>query len=157
MQINTLRKELTRLLSERPLSRMPSVRRSRSEEWLYASDFPGLCTAEEQEKIADRLREYGWETAVTEGWALLRKPAEEPPEGWYSDGFGPEAACCLSLLDRHAERGNSAEAAQRMLIKAGEEGGKAYETACAALHREWAERLRKREPLPAVSRRYFTK
>ena len=82
--------------------------------------------------------------------------AGEPPEDWYEGNFGPEAACCLSLLERHAGTACGApEAVQRTLIKAGEEGGKAYETACAELHREWAERLRRGEPLPAVSRRYF--
>ena len=49
-----------------------------------------------------------------------------------------------------------AAAAQRALIKAGEEGGKAYENACQKLHREWAERLRRKEPLPALSLRYFS-
>ena len=77
-------------------------------------------------------------------------------EGWYEGPFGPEADCCLSLLVRHpASAGEPSDKAQRMLIKAGEEGEKAYEGACAALHREWAERLRKGDSMPDISQRYF--
>ena len=60
------------------------------------------------------------------------------------------------LLRSHdAPAGHDGEAAQRLLIKAGEEGEKAYEEACAALHGEWAERLRKGRSLPDLDRRYF--
>ena len=67
-----------------------------------------------------------------------------------------ESALRMSLLKRHAQDAVSdPEAVQRLLIKAGEEGEGFYEAACARLHREWAARLRRKEPLPAVSRRYF--
>ncbi len=156
MQINALRKELAALLNSRPTGRTPALRRSRKDEWLYATDAAALFLPEEREKLLAELSRASWESMEEDGWILLRKIAAEPPEGWYEDDFGPEAACCASLLVRHpGGPEDGADAVQRILIKAGEEGGKAYETACRALHADWAERLRRGEPLPAVSRRYF--
>ena len=156
MRINALRKELAALLDNSGAQRKPALRRSLQEDWLYATDYPALCSGSMPETVMEKLETAGWETAPDGDWMQLRKPAGEPPEDWYEGNFGPEAACCLSLLERHAGTACGApEAVQRTLIKAGEEGGKAYETACAELHREWAERLRRGEPLPAVSRRYF--
>ena len=156
MRINALRKELAALLDDSGARRKPALRRSLREDWLYATDYPVLCSGGMPDTLRDRLEAAGWEMVLDGEWLQLRKPAAEPPENWYEGSFGPEAACCLSLLERHAGTACGApEAVQRALIKAGEEGGKAYETACAELHREWAERLRHGEPLPAVSRRYF--
>ena len=154
MQINALRKELISLISL-PVDRPPAIRRSARENWLYATDLPGICSEAELETVLEKLADAGWEHVQETGWLLLRKTAAEPPEGWYSGAFGPEAACCLSLIERHQNRKSNAEPAQRMLIKAGEKGYKAYETACAILHRDWASRLRTKDPLPAVNRRYF--
>ena len=158
MQINALRKELSALFSRTQPDRTPAVRRSSRDEWLYATDILMLISAAEQERLPAELSRAGWEYTQENSWILLRKDAPEPPEGWYTGGFGPEAACCASLLDRHPDgRVSDAGAAQRSLIKAGEEGGKAYEAACRTLHREWAERLRRKEPLPSLSRGYFEK
>ena len=155
MQMNSLRTELNILLAELKTKRPPALRRSRQEEWLYNTDLPGLCKEEELKRGLRILEEAGWETSTDREWLHVRKAAEEPPDGWYNGDFGPEAACCLSLLDRHKTNGENGEAVQRMLIKAGEEGGKAYESACALLHSLWAEKLRKKDRLPAVSRKYF--
>ena len=152
---NALRTELNTLLAAPEDGRSPALRRSRSAEWLYASDLPTLYGGSMPEALKEGLAKAGWETAARDGWLELRKAAPEPPEGWYSGPFGPEAACCLSLLDRHRTFGGGAETVQRALIKAGEASGDAYEEACAELHRDWAERLRRGEALPAVSRRYF--
>lgn len=158
MRINALRKELASLFSLTQPKRTPSLRRSGRSEWLYATDILMLISAAEREQVLAGLTDAGWEYTQENGWILLRKNAPEPPDGWYTGSFGPEAACCASLLDRHAE-GRTADAGetQRALIKAGEEGGAAYEAACRALHREWADRLRRKDPLPFVSRRYFEK
>ncbi len=156
MRINALRKELASLLDDSGAQRKPALRRSLREDWLYATDYPALCSGGIPEALRERLEAAGWETALDGDWLQLRKPAGEPPEDWHEGSFGPEAACCLSLLQRHGETaGGAPEAVQRVVIKAGEEGGKAYETACWEIDREWAERLRRGEPLPAVSQRYF--
>ena len=153
---NALRKELMTIITDRNPERLPALRRSRKNEWLYATDIPELLTEEGKDRLAEALKESGWEYTEDGGWLLLRKPAEEPPEGWYRGAFGTEAACCRSLLKRHPGKpGKPAEAAQRALIKAGEEGETAYEEACRILHRKWAESLRKRDSLPALSVKYF--
>ena len=153
---NALRKELTELLTGAAESRKPAVRRSRKAEWLYATDLPSLYAGIIPDTLKAALTGAGWVYAQEGDWLELRKTADEPPEDWYGGPFGPEAACCRSLLER---QGSScigpSDAVQRMLIKAGEEGSSAYEDTCAILHREWAERLRKREALPNISRRYF--
>ena len=153
---NALRQELNGLLAGIAAARPPALRRSLSDEWLYAADLPAVCGGEETAELLKRAEALGWEHAAENGWILFRKEAKEPPEGWYDGGFGPEAACCLSLLERHPDGcGEGAPAAQRALIKAGEEGGKAYEAVCRRLHREWAERLRKGLALPGLSPAYF--
>ena len=156
MQSNALRKELTALITVRSMMRQPAIRRSSREEWLYATDVILLLSREERDLLQRELTADGWEYTEEHGWMLLRKTAEEPPENWYNGSFGSEAGSCASLLDRHKDKtGQHAETVQRILIKAGEEGDRAYESACRALHREWAERLRRGEQLPAVSRKYF--
>lgn len=155
MQMNSLRTELNNLLRKIQTDRPPAVRRSRREEWLYTTDLPMLCNEDQLKMGISLLIKAGWETEPDDGWLHARKPADEPPEGWYSGRFGPEARCCLSLLDRHDRQDEGKKAVQTMLIKAGEEGDNAYEAACAFLHTLWAEKLRKQEKLPAVSRSYF--
>ena len=156
MVCNALRKDLTEILTLLPEGRKPALRRSLREEWLYATDVPVISGGDVPAALRKALTGAGWEYLQEGDWLQLRKPAPEPPEGWYAGLSGPEAACCLSLLDRHPVRScEPAEPLQRKLIKAGEEGGKALEEACAALHREWAERLRQKRPLPDISRNYF--
>lgn len=156
MTRNAFRKELTALLSSMPCDRPPVIRRSLHDAWLYATDLPILFDGTVPDEAGRSLKALGWEYAPEREWLQLRKEAPEPPEDWFTGLFGKEAACCLSLLDRHAvQAGRDAATAQYRLIKAGEEGDRAYEAACAIIHREWAERLRQGLPLPAIDRRYF--
>ena len=156
MQINALRNELTVLLMSQETGRPPALRRSGEAEWLYATDIPALLSGTAKERLIIQLNDAGWEHAEKEGWMLLRKPVAEPPEKWFAGSFGPEAGCCLSLLQRHESiPGDATETAKQALIKAGETGEKAYEETCFRLHREWAERLRKGTPLPAISLTFF--
>ena len=156
MNRNALRTELNNLLAGTSFSRLPALRRSLREDWLYATDLPSLCRAETLRAVRLRLEEAGWETESDSGWLQLRKevllPLEELPDGF----FGPEAACCRSLLERHPVRGDGyPRKAVFLLAKAAEEGPLSYEKACGRLHREWAERLRKNEPLPGIDPRFF--
>lgn len=153
---NALRKELAALLDDPKGYRNPAIRRSRDEAWLYATDVPGLNNGTVPDPLIHALTEHEWEYIQDGDWLLLRKAAPEPPEDWYDGPFGPEAACCLSLIERHQEKAcEPSDAEQRMMIKAGEEGSRSYENTCAALHREWAERLRDGKALPFIDRRYF--
>lgn len=153
---NALRKELTVLLTAPPRSRQPVIRRSLTEAWLYATDIPVLYDGQVPNGVLAGLETAGWTFLEKKGWLMLAKPAKEPPEDWYDGPFGPEAISCRSLLDRHPPvKGEPSDTAQRALIKAGEEGEKAYEEVCARLHREWAGRLRTGESLPDLDRRYF--
>lgn len=155
---NSLRRELEILLTASREGRRPAIRRSLKDEWLYATDIPKVYITRIPDLLRKALTSAGWEYIQEGDWLQLRKTVQEPPDDWYTGSFGPEAACCLSLLRRHMPVADSAsDLAQRMLIKAGEQGEKAYEDACAILHRHWAERLRQGIPLPAVSLRYFEK
>ena len=157
MRTNALRKELQELMQIPQTTRKPVLRRSRPDDWLYSTDLPDVCDRETLGLFLETIGNAGWEYTEEKGWILMRKQAGEPPEGWYDGLFGPEAGCCLSLLDRHKNQASDeTEAIQRMLIKAGEEGEKQYEAACAGLHRNWAERLREGKPLPCINRAYFT-
>ena len=118
--------------------------------------LPVLLSRSDLDHFLADLAAAGWEYREEQDWILLRKSADDPPKEWFTGSFGPEAACCGSLLKRHTGLPQDApEAAQRMLIKAGEEGEKAYEAVCASLHRDWAGRLRQGKPLPALSLKYF--
>ena len=154
--MNALRTELNRIVSDVPVTRRAAIRRSLEEEWLYATDLPVLCSVEKLEEIQNRLSEAGWEHMILNGWMQMRKASQEPPEGWFCGPFGPEAACCLSILERHESCESTIPYREEtILIRAGEEGAEAYEAACARLHREWAEKLRLGQALPAISIRYF--
>lgn len=156
MRINALRKELTAILTACHPVRMPALRRSRQPEWLYSTDAPTFFSAENRDRLFHDLAGSGWTYEENNGWIQLRKNASVPPEGWFEGSFGPEASCCLSLLKRHiCMRDRSAETVQMDLIKAGEEGEKAYEEACSMIHRTWAERLRQGIPLPIIDLKYF--
>ena len=157
MKINALRKELNSLTVLTDGGRKPAVRRSRRDGWIYATDLPSAATGEQLEEACRKLLGSGWEYAAENGWMLLRKPVSVPPVDWFDGPFGPEAECCRSLLERHPDRETGPDQrAVCILIRAGEEGAGAYEAACRKLHREWAERLRKKLKLPDVSPLFFT-
>lgn len=156
MKINALRRELNSLTAGEGEGRKPAVRRSLREEWLYAADLPEAASGERLKALCERLAEAGWESETEGGWTQVRKAVSDPPEDWFDGPFGPEAGCCASLLERHA--GREKEPDNRIafcLIRAAEEGPEAYEAACRQLHGEWAERLRKKQKLPAVSALFF--
>jgi len=157
MRINAFRKELVQMIGEASVRRPAAIRRSIRPDWLYASDLPSLCSGEETHRILDQLSGIGWTWIMEKtDWILFRKSAEEPPEDWFEGPFGPEAACCLSLITRHADtRPDGADPVRFRLIRAGESGEAAYEKTCAELHREWAALLRERQRLPGISPRFF--
>ena len=153
--MNRLRREIRTLLDSAESDRPAALRRSRLEDWLYATDLP---QAAQRKAVADFLRtaaETGWKTDERAGWILLDRTPEKPPEDGFRGPFGPEAACCANLLQRHPGKRKNGDREARILLKAGEEGPDAYERACGSLHREWAAALRKGEALPDLAAEYF--
>lgn len=155
MRYNALRLELAEFIAGVGGERKPALRRSRREDRMYATDLAGMPEGPERDALADRLWEAGWDVEDAGGWLELRKRAAEPPEGWYDGAFGPEAACCRRMLERHPEQGKEDIEAVCRLVKAGEEGPEAYELACREIHGRFAERLRRKEKLPKISMDYF--
>ncbi len=153
--MNKLRQEIRTILDGTDSSRPAALRRCRREDWLYATDLPQAASGEAVDAFLRMMESSGWRARQEAGWILLDRIPEMPPEGFFSGPFGPEARCCLSLLQRHPDRKGNADHAIRMLLKAGEEGPDAYERACGVLHREWAASLRKGEVLPGMATLYF--
>ena len=161
--MNELRQQLRSLLAACGTQRPPALRRSLNPVALYATDLPQLAAGTALQAFRREAEKAGWTLREEDGWLQLDRAADTPPRGWYAGAFGPEAAACLSLLRRQGARnrltGNSEAGREtvRRLIKAGEMGETALETACAETHREWAARLREGKPLPALSEYYFLK
>ena len=149
------REEIYSMMHSAGYRRKPALRRSRNDQFLLATDFP--MTAD-QTAVAEFIRQAekaGWRAESVHGWIYLdRDTVFEAAEEMAIPGA--EAACCLSLLERHAEsRTPSGGSDERRLLKAMEEGPGAYENVCGKLHTEWAESLRKRIGIPDVDKRFF--
>ena len=155
--MNKLRQEAVELVSAAQTTRPAVLRRSLRPDMLYATDLPQVTDGETVADFLQKAERAGWQTEAENGWILMDRIPEQPPENGFRGPCGPEARCCASLLTRHSGRNRpDGKRERRMLLKAGEEGTEAYEKACGQLHREWAAALRKREPLPDVAIQFFT-
>ena len=157
--MNRLREELLLRLRALPARRPPALRRSLRDDWLYATDLPQAADRESVRLFLEAVRGAGWRAEELDGWIELDQRLDRPPENWQPGPLGPETACCLSLLARQhpdreggdgAETREAAARAVRKLMKAGEDGGAAWEKACGEVHREWAARLRERKCIPEM-------
>ena len=92
---------LARLETRRPAA----LRRSRSEQWLYATDLPLVASEDTLETFSVQARRAGWTTGTDGGWLQLDRPVGELPPGMIPAEWKnrPEASCCRSLLERHRE------------------------------------------------------
>ena len=159
--MNAWRKELQRMLAEEKTVRPPALRRSLEETFLYATDLPMLLSPEGLEAFRKRAERAGWRTERRDCWLQLTRIVRRPPEGWRKGAFSTEAAACASLQRRRKDRDAGRECAdgQReaiLLVKAGEIGEEALESACRKIHREWAALLREHRPLPEMDLSFFT-
>ena len=157
--MNPYREELRSMLAGLETARPASLRRSRSEEWLYATDLPLVASEDALESFMNQARKSGWTIGTGEEWLQLDRRVRELipgmlPEIWISC---PAAACCRSLLERHRNHLVPSDGyAERMLVKACEEGPEAYGEACRRLHSRWAEALRNHQGIPAVHSTFFS-
>ena len=148
------REELLQLMAESGYDRTPALRRSRKTDFLFATDYPCAADSRCVERFLDSAGKNGWHAAIEKDWIYLdRQPgfeaADEP------SAQTPEAACCLSLLQREREKTPSDGSTERMILKALEEGPDTYEKTCAMLHARWAGMLRQKQLLPDMDKRFF--
>jgi|GEM_PF-5363915 len=137
--MNSLRQNLSDLLSTLPVSRKPALRRSSEAGFLYATDLP-LCASEEIcLRFESFARAQGWQCFTQSHWIFLSPEFPACP-ALPEDG---EGACLSSLLSRHPEFSLSKEEIIS-LLKAEEEGPASLNSACAAIHASLAVRLRKK-------------
>ena len=154
--MNAWRKELNGLLAAGHTARPAALRRSLREDFLYATDLPAVDEAAAGH-FARAAEEAGWIVERDGNWLQLDSREGGIPEGMPAGAAGPEARCCASLLKRQAGRtGETDRRTERRLVKASEEGPAAWEKVCEELHGEWAERLRKHEPLPGLPADIFS-
>ena len=148
--MNTLRTELKRHLEAVDTRRPAALRRSERTDALYATDLPLAAEPEAVEAFCRAVQADGWLVKQEGNWLQMTKPVFYPPAGGFDGPYGPEAACCASVLRRHPGRREPARDWALRLIKAGEEGPGAFEAVCRDLHRELARRLRLGAGLPDV-------
>ena len=151
--MNKLRQELNEMLAASGGSRPAALRRSQRADCLYATDLPKAAEPEAVNDFLCLAGTAGWRAEKADGWIQLDKIPNDPPEP--PGHAGPEARCCAALLRQHPEKRRNGDREKRILIKAAEEGAAARERACAALHREWAEKLRRHEGLPDLAENWF--
>ena len=149
------RGELTEMMKSAGYRRMPALRRSSKEQFLLATDYPTAADQPSAEAFIRQAEKAGWHAETDHGWIYLdRKAVFEASDDMPIPG--PEALNCLSLLERHAGGKTISDGtAERLLLKAMEEGAEAYERACAKLHAEWSVLLRTSAGIPDVDKRFF--
>ena len=157
--MNPYREELRSILDDLETERPASLRRSRTEEWLYATDLPAAASESILEAFISRADQAGWKVKREDGWIQLDRKINVFLTGMIPEGrtTSPAAACCRSLLERHRDCLTPSDGiAERMLLKAGEESRESYEEACRKLHARWAERLRCHQGITDVDMRFFS-
>ena len=149
------RDELRKMMRAAGFRRTPVLRRSKKEDFLFATDYPLASDASSVQAFITAAQKAGWRTETDSGWIQLDRKAEfeaaDMPPAW-----NPEAGCCLSILERSAyEKIPSDGYAERLILKALEEGPDAYENVCGKLHADWAAAMREHTGIPDVDRRFF--
>ena len=148
------REELMQLMGESGYRRLPALRRSSKEMWLFATDYPQAADNQSVQRLLDMLREVGWKAELDAGWVFIdRFPVYEASE---EQPFRtPEACCCLSLIKRNLNKMPSDGSIERKILKALEEGKDAYDRICTDVHAQWAALLRQHKDLPDIDQRFF--
>ncbi|MBR4082281.1 MAG: hypothetical protein IKK21_10900 [Clostridia bacterium] len=143
--LTALRRAVNARFAALPLRRRPALRRSDNDEYLLATDLPLTCDEETTARFICMMEADGWRVTRVRDWLWLDHPVP-PPQVDPAAAVG-ELGCLIALLERHPA-GAADPAEIRALVKAQEAG--TLERLCAALHRDWAVRLRCGEPLPGA-------
>ena len=131
-----------------PVKRKPALRRSNLPDALFATDLPLVAEEAAVEAFCAQMAQLGWRTGLHNGWLTLDAPIPTPDASVPKAPAG-ECGCCISLLLRHMEDA-PAEEFIRAVVKTADAGHQPFEKLCAALHAEFAARLRGHEPLPGA-------
>ena len=139
------RRELLAALPE-TLPRPPALRRASSGDALLATDLP-LFAPEAAARLPEALPRWRF-AASPNGWLLADPPYDAPDT--VTVAFIPgEAGWLLRRLTLHPGAETDLPAL-RALLKAAEQSPAALEHEAGRLHRLWAGRLRKHQPLPGA-------
>ena len=141
----TEREKMQQLLARVPAKRKPALRRSESEDHLFATDLPELTDTESLRTFRETLLKEGWTSSIVSGWLLMDRV---PPEKIITAERSAEAEACAAILERHSAQKNSGDREWRMLYKACEQGGEKEEKAFRTIHGELAQALREHRSLP---------
>ena len=146
--LTDLRQQVQAVLYAVPAKRKPALRRSDLPDALFATDLPLVAEKAAVDAFCAQMARLGWRAGMHNGWLTLDAPIPVP-ETFIPDILAGESGCCISLLLRHREDA-PAEAVIRAVVKAADAGRQPLEKLCAALHGEFAVRLRRHEPLPGA-------
>lgn len=144
--LKAMRHEVQEAMAGYAVKRTPTVRRSDREDMLLACDLPSVASETDVQAFTAAMEAAGWTVERVVMWLLLDKtvPMPVPDSSVRAEG---QAACCISLLERHPSAVND-ERAIRAVVKAGEKGMHELQRVCLRLHAEWAEKLARGELLP---------
>lgn len=150
--LRAIRAKVNAALVGVPAGRKPALRRSDIPGALLATDLPLAADDGSVRSFTAAMEAQDIRVLPGErGWLLLDAPVPVPLDcGEPLPQMPPECACCLSLLERHAEDNGEAEELIREVVRAEEAGRQPFERMCARLHERLAERLRLHQALPGV-------
>ena len=150
------REQLSGLMSDAGYRRKPAIRRSTRDGYLFATDFPQAADEHSVQVFLKTAENTGWKTEMISGWIELTRYTDFAEASDRSVFGSPEAACCLSLLNRYnGDKAPSDGDIERKILKALEEGFDKYDSLCRSIHSSWAAALRRHEELPDIDKRYF--
>lgn len=143
--LTMLRAEAQEMLLRVPARRRPALRRTDVPGFLLATDLPLAADEASVTAFTDAMIAQGWRVERQGSWLQLDCPVPVP--SYSLPLMQGEAGCCLSLLLRHPEGGDSGEMI-RCVVKAADAGRIPFERLCGQLHGELAAMLRQHMPLP---------
>ena len=146
--LTALRQHVQAVLYAVPAKRKPALRRSDAPDALFATDLPLIAEADVVRTFISDMEKQGWTVRERNGWLTLDAAILVPD---YVIPMAPagECGCCISLLLRHRE-GMPAEDFIRAVVKAADAGRLPFERFCVQMHGDFADRLRKHQPLPGA-------